>query len=98
MLYEMNNGNVKLCMNFIYAKFNVKKILIVSIVIMVGISFVPTNFQHAKANPCSGISATGAGGAGGAGGQAGPAGNGGDGGNRGNGNFGGAGGFNGLVG
>ena len=60
-----------------------------SIVILLGTSIVPTNFQHAKANPCSGISATGAGGVGGDGGQAGPAGNGGNGGSRGNGNFGG---------
>ena len=98
MVYEMNNSNVKLFMNLIYAKFSVKKIWIMSMIIMVGISFLPTNLQPAKANPCSGISATGVGGAGGAGGQAGPAGDGGNGGSRGNGNFGGAGGFNGLLG
>jgi hypothetical protein len=98
MIYEMNNGNVKFCINFIFAKFNVKKIIMISIVVMLGILMIPTNVHDAKANPCSGISAAGAGGVGGAGGQAGPAGNGGAGGNRGNGGFGGAGGFNGLVG
>ena len=48
MVYEMNNGNVKLCMNFIYAKFNVKKIMIMSIVIMVGISFILQTFKRQK--------------------------------------------------
>ena len=65
--------------------------MMISIMFMFGTSIVPTNFQDAKANPCSGIGATWTGGTGGAGGHFGPAGNGGNGGGRGNDSFGGVG-------
>jgi hypothetical protein len=53
MIYEMNNGNLKFCINFIFAKFNVKKIVMISIVVMLGILMIPTNVHDAKAKPCS---------------------------------------------
>src|SRR5262245_17493289 len=61
----------------------VTKAILMSTVLMAGILLIPTNIHDAKANPCSGASATGTGANGGLGGVGGVGGRGGNGGDRG---------------
>ena len=49
----------------------VTKIIMISIIVLSGISLILDNMHVAKANPCSGLTSTGTGAAGGAGGDAG---------------------------
>ena len=58
-------------LDILYGKSYVKKILMISLVLMSRILLIPTNIHDAKTNPCSALNSTATGGNGGDGGDAG---------------------------
>jgi hypothetical protein len=64
----------KICeiyIDVVYGMSIVTKIIMISIIVLSGISLILDNMHVAKANPCSGLTSTGTGAAGGDGGDAG---------------------------